>query len=102
MPSVNPEYLVAVFLVFVRIGACFVAMPFFGSCSLPVPIRIFLAILMTHSLSGSLPAGELDPPIFQPPVMMAVVIIESLTAILIGFAMHPIFYAVHYAGEVMG
>ncbi len=102
MPSVNPEYLVAVFLVFVRIGACFVTMPFFGHSSVPVRIRIFLAILMAHSLTGLLPAGELGPHVFQPLGMMAAVIIESLTGILFGFAVHLIFYAVQYAGEVMG
>src|SRR5690625_7371916 len=102
MPSVNPEYLVAVFLVFVRIGACFVAMPFFGHSSVPVRIRIFLAILMAHSLTGLLPAGELDPHIFQPLGMMAAVIIEALTGVLFGAAVHVIFYAVHYAGGVLG
>src|SRR5690625_7228116 len=102
MPSVNPEYLVAVFLIAARIGAGFVAMPVFDLGSVSVRIRIFLAILMSHSLTVLLPAGELDPHIFQPLGMMAAVIIEALTGILFGFAMHLIFYAVQYAGEVMG
>src|SRR5690625_4608252 len=102
MPSVNPEYLVACVLVFVRIVAYFLATPFFRHSSVPVPIRIFLAILMAHSLTGLLPAGELDPHIFQPLGMMAAVIIEALTRILFRFAVHLIFYAVQYAGEVMG
>jgi flagellar biosynthesis protein FliR len=100
--AVNPEYLVAVFLVFVRLGALFTAAPFFGHKSVPVRIRIFLAVIMAHALTSLVPAGSVGHETLQPVGMIVAVLIEALTGLLLGFAAQLIFWVVTYAGEVMG
>lgn len=99
---VTPEYLVSIFLVFVRLGALFTAAPFFGHKSVPVRIRIFLALILAHALTGLVPAGTVGPETLQPVGMIVAVMIEILTGLLLGFAAHLIFWVVTYAGEVMG
>jgi flagellar biosynthesis protein FliR len=99
---VSPEYLVSVFLVFVRIGALFSAAPFFGHRSVPVQIRILLAVVMAHALTSLVPAGSVGPDVLNPVGLIVAVIVEALTGALLGFAVQLIFWIVTYAGEVMG
>jgi flagellar biosynthesis protein FliR len=99
---VTPEYLVSVFLVFVRLGALFTAAPFFGHKSVPVRIRIFLALLMAHAITALVPSESVGPETLQPVGMAVAVMIEALTGLLLGFAAQLVFWVVTYAGEVMG
>lgn len=101
MDLLNPEFLIRVFLVFVRISGFFLAAPFFSHGSVPVRVRILLAALLAYALSGlvtsPLPAGTEHP--FG---MMLAVGIEALTGAALGFAAQFIFWAVGYAGELLG
>ena len=49
---IDPEYLLRVFLVFVRIGGVLVAAPFFNHPSVPVRVKVFFAVLLAYSLVG--------------------------------------------------
>lgn len=100
--TISPEYLASIFLVFVRIGGLFVAAPFFSHRSVPVRLRIFLAVLLAHILVGFVPGGSVGPALLTPVGMAAGVVVEAATGLLLGFAAHLIFWSVSYAGEVLG
>ncbi len=100
-PALNPEFLLRIFLIFVRIGGVLLAAPFFSHNSIPVRVRIFFAVLLAYALSGLIP-GEL-PPYANTTVGMAIaVLIEAVTGLAIGFAGQLIFWAVTFAGEIIG
>lgn len=102
MPLVTPEYLTSTFLVFVRIGGLFVAAPFFGHRSIPVRVRVLFAVLLAHLLVGFVPQDSLGPEALTLVGMASGVVVEAFTGLLLGFAAHLIFWAVSYAGEVLG
>lgn len=97
----DPEYLLRVFLIFVRIGGVLVAAPFFGHQSIPVRVKVFFAVLLAYSLVGlvseELPAGATDPV-----GMIVAVAVEALTGLVLGFTAQFIFWAVQFAGEIAG
>ncbi|HEX7070206.1 MAG TPA: flagellar biosynthetic protein FliR, partial [Rhodothermales bacterium] len=101
MDLLNPEYLIRVFLVFVRISGFFLAAPFFGHASVPVRVRILLAVILAYALSG-LVTSPLPARVEHSFGLMASVGIEALTGAALGFAAQFIFWAVQYAGELLG
>jgi len=101
MPLLNPEYLLRVLLVFVRISGVLLAAPFFGQLSIPVRVRVLLAVLLAYSLSGLVP-GPLPPHADQALGFIVAVALEALTGLLLGFAAHMIFWAVEMAGDLIG
>lgn len=101
MPLLNPEYLFRVLLVFVRISGVLVAAPFFGQLSIPVRVRVLLAVLLAYSLSGLVP-DPLPPYVDQALGFLIAVMLEALTGLLLGFAAHMVFWAVEMAGDLIG
>ncbi|SCW94576.1 flagellar biosynthetic protein FliR [Ancylobacter rudongensis] len=51
MNTLTEAPLVAAFLIFCRIGACFMLMPAFSSSRLPAKIRLFLALAISYALT---------------------------------------------------
>ena len=101
MPVLNPEYLLYIFLVFVRIGGLMLAAPFFEQRFVPVKAKVLLSVLFAYSLSGIVPPPEgLTPTI--PIALVTYVIIEALTGIVIGITARFIFFGVRFAGEFIG
>ncbi len=97
----DPEYLLRVLLVFVRISGLFVAAPFFGQRLIPVQIKVMLAAVLAFSLAG-FAGGTLPPRITHPVGFIVAVLIEAMTGALLGFAAQFVFYAVQFAGDVIG
>ncbi len=97
----DPEYLLRVLLVFVRIGGLFVAAPFFGQRLIPVQIKVMLAAVLAFSLAG-FAGGALPPGVAHPVGFVVAVAVEALTGALLGFAAQFVFYAVQFAGDVIG
>ena len=97
----DPEYLLRVFLVFVRIGGVLVSAPFFSHSSIPVRVKVFFAVLLAYGLVGlvseGLPAGAT-----KPVGMIAAVGVEALTGVVLGLAAQFVFWAVQFAGEIAG
>lgn len=101
MPLIEPDTLLRALLVFVRVGGVLVAAPFFGHPSIPVRLRVLLAVLLAYAVVGLVPGGL--P--FEPGSavgLLAAVAVEALTGLTLGFAAQFIFYAVQFAGEVLG
>lgn len=97
----DPGYLLQVLLVFVRIGGLFVAAPFFSQRFVPVQVKVLLAAVLAFSLAG-LVGGTLPPTVAHPLGFTLAVMIEAMTGVLLGFAAQFVFYAVQFAGEIIG
>ena len=50
MDLLNVEYLLRVFLIFVRIGGLLVAAPFFNHPTIPIRLKVFIAIMLAYAL----------------------------------------------------
>ncbi|QXD16066.1 flagellar biosynthetic protein FliR [Rhodocaloribacter litoris] len=101
MSYLDPAYYLGVFLVFVRIGGLLMAAPFFGQPSVPVRLRVLIAVMMAYLLVGFTPA-PLPESVFHPFGLMVAVGIEALTGVVLGLASQFIFWALQYAGDVLG
>ena len=101
MPVLDHDFIIRVFLVFVRIGGLMVAAPFFGHRSMPTKARILFSIVFAWGLVGLVP-GELPPNVTEVVPLLLAVLIEVLTGAALGFAAQFIFFAVTFAGEVIG
>ena len=101
MDLLNPEYLIKVFLVFVRIGGFFLAAPFFGHGNVPARVRILLSVVLAYAISG-LVTSPLPAAVEHSFGLMLAVGIEALTGMALGFTAQFIFWAVSFAGELLG
>lgn len=101
MEYLQNEYLLRVFLVFVRISGLFIAAPFFGHRSIPVRIKVFSAVMLSYILVGLIPTGL--PAYGTTPVGTLVAIgVEALTGLTLGFAAQFIFWMVQYFADTIG
>lgn len=99
--TLSPTYLLTVLLVFVRIGGLLVAAPFFSREFVPVRIKVLLAVLLAYTFAG-LVRHPLPPAVEEPVGFMLSLLVEAATGLILGFAMHLVFWAVQFAGEIMG
>jgi flagellar biosynthetic protein FliR len=97
----NPDYLLQVLLVFVRIGGVLVAAPFFSQRFIPVQVKVMVSVLLAFSLTG-LVVGPLPPHVTHPLGFLLAVVVEALTGVLLGFAAQFIFFTVQFAGDIIG
>ncbi|WP_456427669.1 flagellar biosynthetic protein FliR [Rhodocaloribacter sp.] len=101
MAYLDPEYYLSVFLVFVRIGGLMLTAPFFGQTTIPVRLRIFIAVLLAYLIVGLRP-GPLPEAAFTTFGLVLLVGIEALTGAVIGLSSQFIFWGVQYAGDILG
>ncbi|MFT4603398.1 MAG: flagellar biosynthetic protein FliR [Rhodothermales bacterium] len=97
----DPVRIAAIFLIFVRVAGMMSAAPFFGHKSIPVKLRLLLAILLSWVV-----VGFVTPPpahlIARPLGLVVAIGTEMLTGIAIGFAAQFLFWGVQYASDVLG
>src|SRR5262245_52668475 len=80
-----PETILAVFLLFCRIGGCLMLMPGFASSRVPVQVRLFVAVSVTLALTPLLlPTVNAAVPRLEPPLMLRLIVSETLVGGLIG------------------
>lgn len=80
-----PETILVVFLLFCRIGGCLMLMPGFSSSRVPVQVRLFIAVAVTLALTPLLlPTINTAVPGLQPPIVVRLIISETLIGGLIG------------------
>lgn len=102
MDLLSAAYLLRVLLAFVRISGFLMAAPFFGQTSFPVRTRVLLAALLAYAFGGLLAQSPLPPHATTALGFTAAAIVEALTGLLLGFGAQFIFWAVQFAGEIMG
>jgi flagellar biosynthesis protein FliR len=91
------------FLVFIRLISAFAVMPVFGYTGVPTTIKIGLSAVLAFIL---LP-GITFPPGFTIEhlglyTLVALVVPEVITGILVGLVTHFIFYGIDVAGQIIG
>ena len=101
MELLSPEFLLRVLLAFVRIGALLVAAPVFGQKTVPVQLKVLLAMLLAYVLAGYT-AGPLPPHVTEMLGFVLAVLVEAVTGLVLGYAAQFIFFAVQFAADVMG
>ena len=84
---------------FLRIGALFMAAPVFGARTVPVRVRILLAVLMTFLLQPSLPFVDTMEP-FSPQGILTIMQQIGI-GVVMGLILQIIFGALIMAGETM-
>jgi flagellar biosynthetic protein FliR len=90
---VPPETVLAVFLLFCRIGGCLLLMPGFSSPRVPVQVRLFIALAVTLALTPLLlPTINSAVPGLSPPQVLRLIFSETLIGVLIGL-IGRLFYA---------
>ncbi len=99
--QISPTYVLTVLLVFVRIGGLLVSAPFFSRQFVPVRVKVLLSVLLAYTFAG-LVEHPLPPTIGEPVGFILGLLIEATTGLVLGFAMHLVFWAVQFAGEIMG
>lgn len=95
------ETLIPIFLVFVRIGAVFIAAPFFGHQAVPVKLRILFAMLLAFAIVG-LASETLVRDIDTGAGLLLAIVNEAATGLTIGFVAQFLFWTVQFAAEILG
>jgi flagellar biosynthetic protein FliR len=86
-------------LVFLRVSAFLLVLPFFSASNFPVTMRIALAALLAVLLAPMLPHFPLKTTGFLS--LLGVMIQEVSIGLLLGFVSRMVFYAVDLAGNVI-
>jgi flagellar biosynthetic protein FliR len=85
---------------FLRILALMTSAPLFSHASVPVPLRVALAIGITVLVAATLPGGVFVSPFSVAGAMLAVQ--QILVGVAMGLAMQLVFAAVTLAGDLVG
>lgn len=92
---------IIVFLIFLRIMSAFFTAPIFGHEGLPTLVKIFLSLLIAYIVFLTLDKSDIKVELTL--WWLAVNgIKEVITGLIIGFMLNFIFYAVSYAGTIIG
>lgn len=92
---------IILFLIFLRISSAFVSAPFFGNKIIPVVVKLFISLVVSyiiflsvnHSAIKEVPTGWL---------LFIYSFKEVITGLIIGFTLQFVFFAVSYAGTLIG
>lgn len=86
-------------LVFLRVGAFLLVLPFFSATNFPATMRVALAAFVALLLAPLLPAfplGRLD--LLS---LLGILLQETVIGLLLGFVSRTVFYAVDLAGSIV-
>ncbi|MBX3573887.1 MAG: flagellar type III secretion system protein FliR [Mesorhizobium sp.] len=84
MTATLPDFVIAAFVTFCRVGGCFMVMPGLSSARVPLQIRLFVAVAATFALLINM-SDEVIPHTRQKPAgLVLLVISETLIGGLIG------------------
>jgi len=101
MLVLNTAFVVRLFLVFARISGFFFSAPVFSHRSIPVQLRVFLALLLAFLLTTVLPMHTPEY-VAHPLGLILATALEALTGLLLGFAVQFVFWTVQFASEIIG
>nr|MBO2514703.1 flagellar biosynthetic protein FliR [Gammaproteobacteria bacterium] len=93
------RWITAVMWPFVRIGALLVAAPLFGARTVPVRVRIALALVLAFAVAPLLPPLDPVDPLSLPGALVAVR--EALIGTALGFLLQMVFGAMAMGGEIV-
>ena len=91
------EYLLLVFLMFLRFGGLMLIFPLFVMARIPVKVRMALALMIGVMLAGYIPTGPNWRAVGMPE-MASIVFFELCSGVLMGLVCRMVFYALEIAG----
>ncbi|MFT3732398.1 MAG: flagellar biosynthetic protein FliR [Hyphomicrobium sp.] len=101
MTELTHATLLVPFLIFCRVGACFMLLPGISSDRIPVQFRLFAAIGVALTITP-LVYDDVRPAVSETPSdLLGVIAIESLSGILLGFLVRILFLALEFAATAM-
>lgn len=101
MSVLDTEYVLRILLVFVRIGGLLMAAPVFGHQMIPVRVRVLAGVLLAYSVAG-FATGPLPEYVTHNVGFVLVLLVEAGTGLLLGFTARLLFWAIDFAGSIMG
>lgn len=101
MSLLDTEYILRVLLVFVRVSGLMLAAPVFRQQTIPVRVRVLASVVLAYSLAG-FATGPLPEHVTHDVGFILVVLVEAGTGLVMGFTARIIFWAVSFAGTIMG
>lgn len=84
MTATLPDFVIAAFVTFCRVGGCFMIMPGLSSARVPLQIRLFVAVAATFALLINMSDEVIPHTRQQPAGLVLLVISETLIGGLIG------------------
>jgi flagellar biosynthetic protein FliR len=98
---ITPDQVAAFGLIFMRVTTFLFLLPFYGSTNVPVPVKAFLALLLSVALFGTVKVG---PGLFPSTVwgLMGLVAAEALIGALIALFVRMFFAGIQIAGQMIG
>lgn len=84
MTATLPDFVIAAFITFCRVGGCFMVMPGLSSVRVPLQIRLFVAVAATLALLINMSDQVIPHTRQQPAGLVVLVISETLIGGLIG------------------
>jgi flagellar biosynthetic protein FliR len=93
------ETLALWFIVFLRVGPVMSMVPGFGEQTVPVRIRLALAIAFTAVVAPAV-AGQLAATIAAPPPLARLVLFETATGLMLGIGLRLFLLALQTAGSI--
>jgi len=101
MTTFTHETLLVPLLVFCRVGACFLVLPGISSERIPVQLRLFIAIAISIALTPLVYDAVKPATSEAPSNLLAMIVIETTTGILLGFLVRILFLALEFAAICM-
>lgn len=102
MELLSIEYLLASFLIFVRVSSLIMTAPYFSSASFPARIKLFFALITSMLLFSVIPAENVAVPPDAGAVYLASrIMIEVLTGIAMGLTGQLVFAGLELAGRLI-
>ena len=97
----SQEYLLIAFIVFCRVGACFMVLPGISSNRIPPQVRLFLSLSVALAITP-LAAGDLHPVVTAThgyPV--TIIVTELITGFLLGMLIRIFFIALEFSAAAI-
>lgn len=102
MVSFSVDYILAAFLIFMRVGGMIMTAPFFSSASFPVQIKIFFAVITSLLLSFVIPAESAAVSAESGTAfIVTAIVLEALVGIALGLIGQIIFAGLELAGSLI-
>lgn len=98
---INVADFILLFLIFLRISSTIVVAPFFGSRGIPVTVKMFLSLVISYIVYLTIDRSII-PPIEANWTLFVFAVKEVLAGLIMGFMLQFVFFAVNYAGTLIG
>lgn len=101
MTEFTHETILVPFLVFCRVGACFMLLPGLSSERIPVQLRLFVAVAVSLAITP-LVYDSVRPLTGETPSnLLGMIMIETSTGLLLGFLVRILFMALEFVATAM-